>query len=58
MCVRVNNQLNHRACRFTAMSASVARPFSTNTCIRLITYINGIDIFNNTCYNYASASKS
>jgi len=53
MCVRVNNQLNSTGVRIYGNVCIGANLSSgTNTCMRLITLINGIDIYNNTCYNY------
>jgi hypothetical protein len=54
MCVRVNNQLNSSGVQIYGNVCIGANHSSgTNTCFRLITLINGIDIYNNTCYNYA-----
>jgi hypothetical protein len=53
MCVRVNNQLNSTGVQIYGNVCIGSNLSSgTNTCFRLITLINGIDIFNNTCYNY------
>lgn len=53
MCVRVNNQLNSTGVQIYG-NVCIGSNLSTgtNTCMRLITLINGIDIYNNTCYNY------
>ncbi len=53
MCIRVNNQLNSSGVRIYGNVCIGSNLSSgTNTCFRLITLINGIDIYNNTCYNY------
>jgi hypothetical protein len=53
MCVRINNQLNSSGVQIYGNVCIGANSSSgTNTCFRLITLINGIDIYNNTCYNY------
>ncbi len=52
MCVRVNNQLQSTGVQIYGNVCIAGSTANTNTCFRLITLINGIDIFNNTCYNY------
>lgn len=52
MCVRVNNQLQSTGVQIYGNVCIAGSMANTNTCFRLITNINGIDVFNNTCYNY------
>ena len=52
MCVRVNNQLQSTGVKIYGNVCIGGSSANTNTCFRLITLINGIDIYNNTCYNY------
>jgi hypothetical protein len=52
MCVRVNNQLQSTGVQIYGNVCIGGSSANTSTCFRLITNINGIDIFNNTCYNY------
>ena len=52
MCVRVNNQLQSTGVKIYGNVCIGGTTANTNTCFRLITLINGIDIYNNTCYKY------
>src|SRR5688572_16987380 len=53
VCFRVNNQLQSTGVRiYGNVCIGSTRGYNTNTCIRLITNINTIDIYNNTCDQY------